>query len=441
MKVGLVTVAVAAALSPTAAADARTLHVSPAGDDAGPGTAALPFLTIQRGVDIARAGDTVLVHEGTYRAESFPLVDIDRGGARGRPLTVAAAPDETPLLAGTEEHRYGIRLAPGVSDVVIAGLAFAGFAGDAVQLDCRRCGEVPEHRRIVLRGLEVSGSGTAIRVTSGSKVTVRDSWLHDNSEVGIDCAPGPCVDLVVRGTRLERHTGYDWSDGLAVESGRRIRVVDSVARSNAGDGFDSKAPATGVLRSQAHDNARDGIKLWRGGSVLADSISAGNGLAGVVLVSGGTFTVGGSLVAGNGRVARAYGLEVGYGEREETACALFDTIFASNNGAALYIGPAVAVVREDHDLFWTGSPGNAAIDLAGRAFEQDDVASGAWAAATGLGAGTIAARPLFAGSDDYRLLEASPGVDGGTAAGASALALDRTRRPQGAGVDIGPYER
>ena len=54
MKVGLATVAVAAALIPTAVADARTLHVSPAGDDAGPGTAALPFRTIQRGVDAAR---------------------------------------------------------------------------------------------------------------------------------------------------------------------------------------------------------------------------------------------------------------------------------------------------------------------------------------------------------------------------------------------------
>ena len=109
---------------------------------------------------------------------------------------------------------------------------------------------------------------------------MRDSWLHDNLEVGIDCAPGRCVDLVVRGTRLERHTGYDWSDGLAVESGRRIRVVDSVARSNAGDGLDSKAPATVVLRCPARSTTRATGSSCRGGSVLADSISAGNAAGG-----------------------------------------------------------------------------------------------------------------------------------------------------------------
>lgn len=441
MKTCVVAAAAAVALLVPQLAHARAVHVSPAGNDDGAGTLALPFRTIQRGVDAAGAGDTVLVHAGTYRAEGFPLVDVARGGERGRPLTIAAAPGEAPLLLGTADYRYGLRIAPGVSNLVVAGLTLAGFEGDAIQLDCRRCGETPEHVRILLRDLEVSGSGTAIRVTSGRRVTVRDTWLHDNSEVGIDCAPGPCIDLTVRRVRIERHTGYDWSDGLAVESGRRIRVVDSVAGSNAGDGFDSKAGATTVLRSQALGNERDGIKLWRGGSALLDSIAAGNGLAGVVLVSGGAFTVAGSLVAGNGAAARAYGLEIGYGEATASTLAVFNTVLADNNGAALYVGGAVTIDREDHDLFWTGPLENAAVDLAGRAFELADVAGGAWAAATGLGLGTLAARPLFAGPDDYRLLAGSPGVDDGTGEGASAAAIDGVPRPRGAGVDIGPYER
>jgi hypothetical protein len=59
--------------------------------------------------------------------------------------------------------------------------------------------------------------------------------------------------------------------------------------------------------------------------------------------------------------------------------------------------------------------------------------------------GTLDTDPLLVdyqanGSGDYRLTAASPCVDAGTTLGAPATDYDGTARPQGAGIDIGPYE-
>ena len=42
-------------------------HVSEHGSDRAAGTAEAPFRTINRAAEAARAGDTVKVHNGTYR--------------------------------------------------------------------------------------------------------------------------------------------------------------------------------------------------------------------------------------------------------------------------------------------------------------------------------------------------------------------------------------
>lgn len=50
----------------TASAHAATYYVATGGSDSNPGTEAAPFKTIQKGADVARAGDTVMVLPGTY---------------------------------------------------------------------------------------------------------------------------------------------------------------------------------------------------------------------------------------------------------------------------------------------------------------------------------------------------------------------------------------
>src|SRR5690606_13983117 len=45
---------------------ASTYYVSPTGDDDNPGTEALPFATVQKGLQVATNGDTIFIFNGTY---------------------------------------------------------------------------------------------------------------------------------------------------------------------------------------------------------------------------------------------------------------------------------------------------------------------------------------------------------------------------------------
>lgn len=44
-----------------------TYHVAKNGSDDFPGTQEKPFLTIQQAANVAKAGDTISVHQGEYR--------------------------------------------------------------------------------------------------------------------------------------------------------------------------------------------------------------------------------------------------------------------------------------------------------------------------------------------------------------------------------------
>jgi hypothetical protein len=61
---------------------ACTLHVSPDGSDANPGTEADPFQTIQKAADVAMPGDVVCVQEGKYTDidDNNIIVNLNRGG-------------------------------------------------------------------------------------------------------------------------------------------------------------------------------------------------------------------------------------------------------------------------------------------------------------------------------------------------------------------------
>jgi alpha-N-arabinofuranosidase len=83
----------------TGCALAAEFHVSPAGNDTGPGDSPRPFRTIQRAAEAAQPGDTITVHAGIYRER----VDPPRGGlADDRRITYQAAPGEVVEIRGSE---------------------------------------------------------------------------------------------------------------------------------------------------------------------------------------------------------------------------------------------------------------------------------------------------------------------------------------------------
>ena len=73
-------------------------HVSIIGNDSNTGAAEAPFRTINRAAQVALPGDTVQVHEGTYREWVSP----QNSGEENARIVYEAAPGEHPVIKGSE---------------------------------------------------------------------------------------------------------------------------------------------------------------------------------------------------------------------------------------------------------------------------------------------------------------------------------------------------
>ena len=101
----------------TGALHAAEYHVwptSPGASDDGPGTAGKPWKTLAKATAAVAAGDTVLIHAGTY-AEA---VTIHSAGAGSKPIAFKAFGDDEVILEGADAvDPRAWRLAPGGNNV------------------------------------------------------------------------------------------------------------------------------------------------------------------------------------------------------------------------------------------------------------------------------------------------------------------------------------
>lgn len=82
----------------TASLPATDYHVAKTGDDANPGTAAAPFLTLGRAAALAGPGDVVFIHEGTYEETLRPA----RSGTATAPVVFRAAANERVIITAMQ---------------------------------------------------------------------------------------------------------------------------------------------------------------------------------------------------------------------------------------------------------------------------------------------------------------------------------------------------
>jgi len=73
-----------------------TFYVAPSGSDSWPGTLAQPFATVQFGVSQLYAGDTLVIHAGSYHE----TVTVSRSGSAHAPIGIQAYPGECPVIVG-----------------------------------------------------------------------------------------------------------------------------------------------------------------------------------------------------------------------------------------------------------------------------------------------------------------------------------------------------
>ena len=245
----------------------NALHVATNGNDGNAGTPAAPLLTIQRAVDLAQPGTTILIRGGTYAPSTN--IQILKNGTASQPITMRNYNNERVILDG-ENMPY----TPGAVDSSIPRPERGAIH---IEGDWWR-----------LIGLEITHGPYGVFGLDSSNNYYERLITRDNYESGfhlfLTSSNNQIINLDSYGNHDPRSNGES-ADGLAIKEGSGTGNVIRGARlwNNSDDGLDWWMFSSPILteNSLAWGN---GFNRWG----LPDYVGDGNG-----------FKLGGNAVAGN----------------------------------------------------------------------------------------------------------------------------------------------
>lgn len=394
--------------SGVAAAD--TFHVAPTGADTAAGTDTAPWRTIQRAADAVTAGDTVVIHAGTYAGF--------RVGARGTedaPITFAG--DDDARIVGSATADRDVVHVEGGAWIRIEGLHVSGATRAGISaLDC-------EH--ITVRGNRVDANGRwGVFSSFCDDLLVEDNEIsRSGTEHGVYASNSADRPVIRRNTI--------WGNGMCgVHMNGDINV--------GGDGVISGAI---VEDNVIRDNGRRGGSAINGdgitGALIRNNVLDGNHASGISLyrIDGGAPSTGNRVVNNTVRMASDARWAVNI-QDGSTGNVLRNNVLlhaSPSRGAIDLCATCVAGTTSDHNaVVGRFLVGGAAVGLAG------------WRARTGMDAASFVATAaeLFTdpAASDLSLRAGSPAIDRGVADDAPARDADGIARPQGAAIDLGALE-
>ncbi|MPY49799.1 right-handed parallel beta-helix repeat-containing protein [Streptomyces acidicola] len=255
---------------------ANTLYVATNGNDSDSGTLSAPLKTIQRAVDLAQPGSTILIRGGTYAPTTN--IQLLKSGTASEPITMSNYNGERVVIDGE-----GMPYTPGE-----VGSTIPRAQRGAIHIE-------GEHWR--LSGLEiVHGPYGVFGVDTSSNVFDR-LVTRDNYESGLHLqgasSENQIVNLDSYGNRDPRKNGES-ADGLAIKEGSGSGNVVRGARlwNNSDDGLDfwmfdaspilvenSFAWGNGFNRWNLPDFTGDGNGFKMGGNGVAADHTVRNSIA------------------------------------------------------------------------------------------------------------------------------------------------------------------
>ncbi|HSS06228.1 MAG TPA: right-handed parallel beta-helix repeat-containing protein, partial [Rhodanobacteraceae bacterium] len=145
------------------------------------------------------AGDTLIMHGGTYTLSSY--FELDLVGTAGQPITIRAAAGEQPLLHYVDDGQN------------IVNIADSSF--------------------LVIDGVEFSGGSRGIRLTNSSDITIRNCHVHDTAANAISANDGGNVYARLVFVHNEIDHAGDTAEGFYLGcNDDACRVHDSLVANN-----------------------------------------------------------------------------------------------------------------------------------------------------------------------------------------------------------------
>ncbi len=282
-------------------------------DDANPGTAELPFTTIQRGVDMAQPGDTVLIKgsqdpdsdHAVYTVSGNGITTV-RNGAEGNGIIITAYPGHSVIIKGNGTG-IGVDLEH-ASYHQFHGLTFTGF---------KKATEGYSHTtHLVFENCEFSYTyETGLRLRNIEELVMRDCYVHHCWEAGISLRGGVnCLFERVESSYNSDGKGASGDgDGFHTYSGENIQFIDCVARGNSEDGFDLNV--NGIMKNcTSSGHTACNVKLWRRDQdgyapktiTIVNSLVYNAGEAGIKISKGAQLRLCNSVIYNNGEEGVAF---------------------------------------------------------------------------------------------------------------------------------------
>jgi hypothetical protein len=397
-----------AIVSVSSTASASTYHVATTGSDTATGSAAAPWKTIQRAANAVGPGDNVVIHAGTYTGFL-----VDASGTAAAPITFSG--DGVVNINGAATTDRDAVHIEGASYIIVEGLTVTGATRAGISaLEC-------DH--ITVRKNTVAQNGRwGVFSSFCDDLTVEDNDVsRSGTEHGI-YASNSADRPIIRRNKI-------WGNGMCgVHMNGDINF--------GGDGVISGAIVEGNIITNNGALGGSGINGdGITGATIRNNVLDGNHASGVSLymIDGGAPSSGNLVINNTIRMASdaRWAINIQDGSSGNT---LRNNILLHPNASRGAVDICTACVTG------TVSNNNAVVGRFAVNGTMTDLAG--WRTRTGDTASFVASdAQLFTGATDLTLKSGSMAIDKGLATGAPTTDVLGTSRPQGAGIDIGAYER
>lgn len=406
----------------------QTYYVSPAGNDANPGSLAQPWKTLAKASETAVAGQTVYIRQGTYNER----LDVQNSGEPDNYIIFMAYPGETVIVDGT-----GV-IIPQLEGLVNVNrkqfIRLSGFqvtnAGEGVVNGKWNMGiSVQKADHIIIDNNLVShtyslgidiGLGNSFIVVDGNELTdtnfgdqddevslgmfwfshdleIKNNLVHHTKNEGIGAAAGP------HDVRIHHNTVHNVGQGSA-----RIGIYI--------DAWTEHQYNIDVYNNRVYNNAGQGIVVASEGGGLLEYVNVFNNIVYDVGYDWG----------GIGVAPWSTTSSVSHPVQHITF--VNNTIFNCMGGGIVINNPEVENILIRNNIFYQSGQGlriDSSVPQSQLVIDNN-----------------LTDDPQFVNTNtpDLHLQSGSPAINAGSSEGAPGFDYDNYLRPAGTGYDIGAYE-